>query len=267
MDQQVFLLSLPVPRETHPQLSIRPEYALMASEVDRYARGFGFEMTRSQYQDISLLSLAIEKIDQAFDECDDPSRRRRLTRQITRRLAGKGRRLDGGGELCWVVSHLCGMVRRRGLGQAYAGFAHKIFECGERKRRCTRKRDFVETLLRESDLMVEFLLCILEPPAGFGEFARGLARTTNLLDDLLDMNDDYQRGSQELKPGPGLYGAILAAALTSAVATFRAYPSKLVLLRSSMALVPWVGSGLRLFSGEGPVKVRVRFAGPERASA
>ncbi len=258
MRTESFVLKVPRQMGAAPPLTIRSEYALMVSELREDAKDFRLNISETSYNDLTILALTTEKLDAAFDVLETREARSRLKQQVCRMVAGEEQGLDASEEVRWVVQCFCDMANRRGLRATFSRAARAIFECGEAKRHCLDRRDFVNLVLKESDLLIGFLMHILGPqPQAFHRFALALQRSTNLLDDFTDMAADHREGSQDLRPSLGLYGSVLLAALRSATSAFLAYPRKLRLLVLATTYISWLGRASGLANGTAHLEVEV----------
>lgn len=225
-----------------PPLTIRWEYSLLAEELPRYTKGFGFTLSPSQHRDAVLLTVAMDHIDCAVDLCQDAEQRREIYAQTARFVGGDLVELSvGSPQFRWTVQRLAEMLERRGLRARYQYLAEQVFACGEAKRAHTEVPEFLATLLRESELTCEFILSIVSPhPPEFRTFMKALGTVVNLADDLLDVGRDFREGAQSLKPSLALYRALLGALLDNVGRAVRAFPQTLRLCAWGLAYTPWV---------------------------
>lgn len=257
MSEQCFHLELAGPETPYPSMEIKRVYSLMNEQIRKNVKGFGFEMSEQQSQDICLLTFTVAKLDDAFDTCSEALLRREMVQEILDAIAGRSKQITGDPQFVWVLSRFCEMVERRKLREVYEGIAREIFACGERKRHCLDPQEFLYLLRREAELTTEFMLQVLhQHPPEFRSFAIDFCHSTNLLDDLMDMRGDHEDGSQALAPSLGLYTRLAWGSLKSALAGLKAFPQKLELLAMSLSFLPWICRSIGI-QESAPLRVKV----------
>jgi len=214
-----------VPAE--PQLDVsfvRPEYAVLANEFALLATEFGHGIDRAHRRDIARLASAIEHIDRFVDEVPGEAERLALWEDILRVLDGEDAALPDA--LARATRDLRTLGEERDVCDRIRRIVAKEVPTSETIRNTTSKRLFVRAVLREGRLTAALALVVAGRACGgpFRKFFFRLAGPANLVDKILDVRYDYERGEVALSPSILLHARLVGELLIRAVALVTSHP-------------------------------------------
>jgi hypothetical protein len=260
------MLDRTAPR-TDPRAAVRPEYQALVDGYPSLLRDFGIELSGIDLADLGVLMAAIEHVDRVLDALPRAIDRDAFARTVVAMLRREPRTLElhiaqgvvalaadaalvhdahdgalahaaalaGDAALAHDAAFALGrsvralrvMALRRGVSQALVALTAETLSNTEQMR-CARDRaTYVACIEREGALCTELALLVVPLPARPSGFLRAIAAPANLMDKLLDLRRDHQRGEAAVDPGIGTHAVLATRMVRSAWVASRLHPNRL----------------------------------------